>query len=349
MPFSSVKLSHTEMSPVARLSTKQVSRLALLFTGLALSASAHAQLSFVTPSSLSDNLANQGSPILVNRSGALLMYYVNHSNNTIYVDFGLGGSPNSTGLGVYTNILTDVGAAQLSNGQMLLSYINTSGQIAFALSNDGINFSAVSTPAYTSLGLPSGNSPNVGFTPALVSNNGTVYVATVNASNNEIYIATTTNGTSYTAVTPGTPPDSLPTISRPSLTVYSGNVWMGYTAGSQRYAVVGNIVAPSTFNAVSSYTWSNSNRVAGGQTYWAGVSIMGLGNVLYLFGQTTNSNQNLYSTYSSTPSTSTSWSPQAEVRSPVIQMRWTPSALFFSNAYLAYQNSANTNISFTHN
>jgi len=65
--------------------------------------------------------------------------------------------------------------------------------------------------------------------------------------------------------------------------------------------LVGNVLSPSSFNFVSSVAWSQSNRqISSGEKYWAGISIVGYGGVFYVFGQSTNSNQNLLYTYTNT-------------------------------------------------
>jgi len=350
--------SHSGNRNILGLSTR--SKLAVLFLATIASSTAHAQLSFNPGTKLNNpgsNVANQGSPALVNAPGGLYMYYVNHNSPyTVYLNVGLSQTDIiATNINTSNTILSDVGAAVVSStNQILLSYINTNNQVAFALSTGGTNFTPLTTqPSNQSLGLPAGDTPDPGFTPAMVSNNGTIYVITVAQQNEEMYLSTTTNGQTFTAVTPGVSPDGWAVVSRPSLTVFNGTVWVGAltVAGGVRMGLVGNVLSPSSFNFVSSVAWSQSNRqISSGEKYWAGISIVGYGGVFYVFGQSTNSNQNLLYTYTSTPSTPSSWAPQQEVtNNPNLAERWTPFAIVSGALYVAYQDNGDTQISFTYN
>lgn len=110
---------------------KHLSKIALLFIaavlfGAASSQQASAQtLNFTSPVQLVDNDANQGSPVAIVFNRQVVIYYVNHNNSTIYVDFGLSGNPQSTGIVVWSAEITDVGAAVL-NGKVLISYVSPS-------------------------------------------------------------------------------------------------------------------------------------------------------------------------------------------------------------------------------
>jgi hypothetical protein len=282
---------------------------------------------------------------MVDYAGNLNIYYVNHGSqpNYVYVDFGASERLYQTNLVADPAQINNVGAATLANGQLLLSYISSSG-VTFALSSNGISFNDVSVPN-ASLGLPPGVTPNIYNAPALVYDpyTATVYVATV-GTDSKIYMSSTTNGTSFTALTPGTPINGNTTVSQPSLTIYQSSPWVGFTTSSQRIAVVENILNPSATYQVSSYEWGNSNR----NGWYAGINILGYGGQLYIFGQSTAGNQNLLETYTSNPAGA--WSGQVSV-SPTMQIRWTPSVLWFNQGtvYLTYQGNSNTNIHFTFN
>jgi len=309
--------------------------------GTALSVPARAQINFNTPIQLVDNDANQGSPTLVEFNGSVALYYVNHSNNTIYVDIGLTGNPQSTGIVVNSAELTDVGAVVL-NGDVLISYVSSAGNVTFALSSNGVSFSSGVIPTGSSLGLPGGVSPNTAFIPAMVNDAGTVYVATVSAANNEIYMSKTTNGTTFTPLnSPTQPVDGNPTTSRPSMTLWQGNPWLAFTSGSSRVAIVGNVLVPSSFDQATLSSWGNSNR----NSNYAGICLLNYGNTdLYIFGQSTASSQQLLYTVNS----GGGWSTPAQVGN---QMRWTPTLILTSGqvVVLAYQDDGNTNISYRSN
>jgi hypothetical protein len=294
--------------------------------------SARAQITFGSPVQLVDNDANQGSPFIITFNSQLYMYYVNHTNNTIYVDRGLTGSPSSTGIVVYSPLLTDVGAAVL-NGKVLISYVAPDQNLEFALSSNGINFGPPVNPLNSSLGL--GNeAPNVGFVPALVSNGSTVYIATV-AADNLVYMSTTTDGNTFTPLNGGSV-SSITTISRPYLTIYEGNPWIGYV-DSSRHAVVGNATLNNAPEVGGNIGWENSHRGAD----YASIALLSYNGLLYVFGQDTASSQQLKYMYSNGGS---SWSPASFVGN---QMRWTPSlTILGSVVYLVYQDDANTNISY---
>jgi hypothetical protein len=309
--------------------------------GTVLSPQARAQISFGSAYRLVDNVANQGSPTIILFNSVLTMYYVNHSNNTIYVDSGLSGSPSSTGIVVDSGELTDVGAAVL-NGKVLLSYVSPSNDLEFALSTNGIKFGTAVNPTNSSLGLGS-QGPNTAFVPALVSNGTTAYVATVGA-NGSVYMASTTDGNTFTPlVGSGNSVSSNTTISRPSLTMYLGDPWVGFTSNTPgpRQAVVGDATGQDAEEVGGNVSWGNSNRSGN----YAGIALLSYNGILYVYGQDTASSQQLKYMYSNGGS---SWTAAADVGN---QMRWTPSlTLSTSNiVYLVYQDDADTNISYRFN
>jgi hypothetical protein len=295
---------------------------------------------FNSPTQLIDNDANQGSPTIVLFGGDLYLYYVNHSNNTIFVDVNITGNPQSTGIVVNSAELTDVGAAVI-NGTMLISYVGTNNNLEFATSTNGVNFNGGFTPSNQELGL--GNvGPNTAFIPALTSNGTTVYVATV-GTNGMVYMSSTTDGGTFTPLNgEGISVSSDATVSRPSLTIFNGNPWVAFTTnGVGRNAVVGNAVNGSVIPVQTNVSWGNSNRSGN----FAGVALFAFDGDLFVYGQDTASSQQLKSIVSSDGN---NWSLSTNTGN---QMRWTPSlAISSSNtAYLVYQDDGNTNISFRHN
>ena len=311
--------------------------IAALLVELIFSQPARAQISFGSATQLVDNVANQGSPTLIVFSNQLAMYYVNHSNNTIYVDFGLSGSPQSTGIVVYAGDVTDVGAAVL-NGQVLISYVAPNLDLEFALSTNGVNFGTPVTPVPSDLGLGS-ESPYTGFVPSLVSNGSTAYVATVGATTKSVYMASTTDGNTYAPLTGGSV-SSFTTISRPMLTMYQSNPWVGFVSTASRRAVVGNAMFSNAPEVGGNVGWENSHRNAD----YASIALLSDNGILYVYGQDTASSQQLKYMYSNGGS---SWTTPVFVGN---QMRWTPSlTLFGSTVYLVYQDDGNTNISYRHN
>ncbi len=323
--------------------------------------------------SLSDNVANAGSPTLIVFGGQVVMYYVNHQDGHIYVDFGFTGG-RSTNIQVPYNSsaygASDVSAAVLSNGKVLISYnpVNSSGSssIAFATSSDGVNFSNIVTPSTLSLGVPTLAGSPLAFPSALVTVGGTTYVAT--ATTPGVYISVTTNGQTYTpfnnSVSPIFPldPDNsgrTPYIGcKPSFTVFNGQPWLGYAelhynlgsfwnqlintgSWAQLVATVGNIITGSyTHIEGGAFIVGNNNRDGA----WAGASLVGYNGNLYLFYQSNSSSQNLNYRVSTDGGASFPYNYLAGG----VQQRWTPTAIVGPGnlLYVAYQNDGNTNISY---
>jgi hypothetical protein len=331
--------------------TTMLASLAIAFIAAIQSISAGAQDFYSPPTELIDKVVGFGSPTLVYFDGSVTAFYVNHGNapNQIYEDKGLTNNTINTSITPYTGGLIDVGAAVLANGNPIISYVNSSGNVSFAYSsNFGQTFTSV-VPSSTSLGLPSGVSPNPILVPALTNLNGVVYIATVSSANH-IYISTTTNGTSFTPYTAGVAATTYTTISRPSLTVHSNGIWLGFISNVSgvRAAIVGNVSIPSSFtpvgNGASTYGWSNSNTAG----YYAGISLSDVGGTLYLVGQYAGSQQYLEGTSNSNPPTS-AWSAQTILGSPALQEHWTPSLLTVedSDLFVIFQDDSNNNISYT--
>ncbi len=313
---------------------------AALFIGTALCHSAHAQIGFGGATQLVDNVANQGSPTLILFNNQLAMYYVNHSNNTIYVDFGLSGSPQSTGIAVNSAEITDVGAAAF-NGGVLISYVLPDEQLAFASSPNGVNSWSIATPSNTSLGLGDIAPDWEEGGSALLSNGATAYVAT-EGTNGLVYMSYTENGIDYTPLTNG-PVSTYTTVSRPSLAFYNAHPWIGFTTSSNRVAIVGDATTNDIGWNTGDVYWGNSNR--NGNFAGLALVVFPVGGKLYVFGQDTASSQELKYIYSSN---GTSWSAATDVGN---QMRWTPSLSYGPNGYfyLVYQDDGNTNISWRDN
>lgn len=309
-------------------------------------------INFNSPIQLSDNDANQGSPTVIVFNNQLVMYYVNHSNNTIYVDFGLIGYAYSTGISVWSAELTDVGAAVL-NGQVLISYTATDQNASFALSTNGLNFGPRVVPPPSSLGLGNQN-PDPAFVPALTSNGTTAYVATVGNSDRFVYTSYTTDGSNFNPlIGNGTPVSNAATaISRPSLTMFQGAPWVGYTTNcpllppqcyaNARVLVIGKAAMQGAYELLAPY-WGNNNRSGN----YAGIGLLSYNGYLYVFGQDIDSSQYLKYIYTNNPPYS-GWSGPYQ---PGNQMRWTPSLTVNPSnvVFLVYQDDANTNISYRHN
>jgi len=327
--------------------------IAALLIGTALCHPAHAQITFLGATQLVDNVANQGSPTLtLLLDQQLLMYYVNHSNNTIYVDFELSGKPESTGIVVNSQELTDVGAAPIDpgTGGILISYVLPNQQLAFAYSSNGVNFGAPVTPSNASLGLID-TTPDWQHVPALASVGASgypVYVATT-GTNGLVYMSYTLDGVHFTPLTSG-PVSTYTAVSRPSLTIYgyNGNPWVGFTTGSNRVAIVGDATTNDIGWDTGNVYWGNSNRngnYAGIALVSSGRGCVGNACTLYVFGQDTASSQQLKSIHSA--GGTSQWSAATDVGN---QMRWTPSLSYgvgnyFDTLYLVYPDDGNTNIS----
>jgi hypothetical protein len=295
---------------------------------------AHAQvINFTSPAQLVDNVANQGSPTIIYCGGQLAMYYVNHGNSTIYVDAGLTGNPQSTGITVYTGGITDVGAS-CSGSETLLFYITESQTPMHAASSGPNSFNdkyAIGTGSsgFNSLFVP---------TPANAPSGPTYFVLV--GTNNYVY--------SYSVI-PGESPvyservSPYPTESRPALALYNGAPYLGFlkAAGAPSVAYVGDIFTLN-FNEVSNIVWGNSNHSGG----YASLGLVQYGGYLYAFGQDYQSSQYLKYAYSSNGS---SWSGPTTMST---QMRWTPSLTVdtaSNQLYLVFQDDANTNISYQYN
>ena len=329
-----------------------------LLLGTALSQQASAQIiPFSPPIQLIDNDANQGSPTIIAFNNQLVMYYVNHSNNTIFVDFGLSGNPRSTGIAVWSAEITDVGAAVLfpcggfTCPTVLLSYVSPNQSATFATSTDGLNFGPGVTPSSFSLGVGNQN-VYTSLVPAVTSSasvNGraptTAIIASVGAADHLVYLSETADGQRFQEFyTTGQAVSNFTTTSRPSLAVWpaTNELLIGFTSNQPgtRVAVVGFADrGPGVPGPVrTDISWGNNNRSGN----FAGLGLVAFGNFFYVFGQDTASSQNLKYIYSSD---GTSWSGPVF---PGNQMRWTPSLGGFPEVIftLVYQDDGNTNISY---
>lgn len=351
------------MSSGRSLLRRHLAKIAQLFIvalllGTALSQQASAQIiSFTSPIQLIDNDANQGSPTIIAFNNQLVMYYVNHSNNTIYVDRGLTGNPQSTGIQVWSAEITDVGAAVLfpcgsfTCPTMLLSYVNPNQSATFATSTDGLNFGPGVTPSPSALGVGNQN-VYTSLVPAMTSsasfNNRAptaALIASVGATDHLVYMSTTNDGQSFSELYgTGQAVSNFTTTSRPSLAYWAatGEILIGFTSNQPgtRVAVVGPAdTGPGAPKVVrADISWGNNNRSGN----FAGLGLTSFGNVFYVFGQDTASSQNLKYIYTSD---GTSWSGPVN---PGNQMRWTPSLTGDPNVVftLVYQDDGNTNISY---
>ena len=159
-----------------------------------------------------------------------------------------------------------------------------------------------------------------------------------------VYMSSTTDGGTFTPLNGegiSVSPDA--TVSRPSLTIFNGNPWVAFTtnASGTRNAAVGNAVNGSVIAVQENVSWGNNNRSGN----FAGVALFAYNGDLYVYGQDTDSSQQLKSIVSADGNL---WSGSTNTGN---QMRWTPSLAISSTntAYLVYQDDGNTNISFRHN
>jgi hypothetical protein len=328
------------MSSVLDLFTKYMAKVGQLSMGAALIGAAfcqqgHAQnIGFGSPAQLGDNVANNGSPTIVWFRNQPTMYYVNHSNGLIYVDIGLTGNPQSTGLAAYTagGALCDVGAAVLNGNDLLITYVGTSGTPMAALTANGVNITSTAN-------INSTTGFNKIFAPTPVAVGSAVEIALV-GTGNLVYLYETFNGTTFGVINSGNPVSSDYTDSRPSLTMFNGQPYIAFTAESLRQALIGPAANPTS--ASPGVEWGNNNSSGG----YAGIALIAYNNVLYAYGQNTASSQNLIYIYST--SGGGSWSG---AEGTGIQMRWTPSLMVSPSniAYLVYQDDNNTNISHAQN
>ena len=320
--------------------------IAALLAGAIFPGPTHSQtINFGSAVQMVDNVVNNGSPTIIVFNNQLVMYYVNHSNATIYVDFGLSGNPSSTGIVVYNSGLTDVGVCVL-NGQVLLSYVYPTFNptyLALATSTDGVHFGTPLLQSYGAGGI--GNQyPDVAFTPALTSDGTTAYIATV-GNDHRVYMSYTTDGTTIQPlVGNGVSVSAYTTVSRPSLTMYNGAPWVGFTSNTpgpvEHEAIVGlanGTNAPEVGGAIS-WGYKNLNGSC------AGLALLSYNGILYAFAEDDTGSQWLKYIFSNG---GTSWSGLNWAGN---QMRWTPSlTVLGSTVYLAYQDPGNTNISYRHN
>jgi hypothetical protein len=326
--MSTIRVFRKHIAKVGQLAV------AALLIGSPLCFQAHAQtINFGSATKLADNVANQGSPTVIYCGGQLAMYYVNHGNSTIYVDAGLTGNFQSTGITVYTGGITDVGAS-CSGSETLLFYIDGALTPRYAYSsgpNSFHGFYAISTGSsgFNSLFVPTpANAPSGATYFVLVGNNNYIYSYSVIPGESAVYLR---------QVSP------YATESRPALTLYNGAVYLGFlkAAGAPSVAYVGDIFTLS-FYEVSNIEWGNSNHSGG----YASIGLVQYGAYLYAFGQDYQSSQHLKYAYSSNGS---SWSGPTTMST---QMRWTSSLTVdtaSNQLYLVYQDDGDTNISYQYN
>jgi hypothetical protein len=326
------------LQDASKLKSKPMPALLAFGCGLAMvSASAVASAQACIPFTSSNeytqtNLAGTASPFMwqyTNTSGALVSAaaYDDHNTNTLMV--GDLNAPHATGIGINTGGgLGDVTATYF-NGTNYLAFLSSSlGTMAITTSSDSINWSSP-----YALTISGAGGLNFLYTPVLQAYNGKIYVAYVQGSgqSERVYLGSSTDGHNWTQIGAVS---SIAPRSRPSMTVYSGNLWMGFTSqgvsgiSTAGAPYVGVVVSGSTFapNLLQQGgTWGNSNHSG----VFAGILILPVsvgGQKLYVIGQGTASSQNLYETGSA------SGNGMPAGTNCSIQLRYTPTG--FTNSGL---------------
>jgi hypothetical protein len=305
-----------------------------------------AQITWGSPAELSsDNDANQGSPFILNFNNNLYSYYVNHSNNQLYVDENLGVYQYNIGRTVGTQEITDVQAAEF-NGKVYLWYDDQYGGLTLLSSSDGLNFSTVTVQG--SYGFPAGVGGYQAVIPSLTVYNGKLWTAIV-GTDRKVYVASSSDGVTF-APPSSSPPTQQLSSSRPSLAVFNSNLYLGfvYSTGNG-VAYVGPLFSGSTYSpriAAVPGSWANSNR----DTNYAGIALQAYQGSLWVFGQSFSSNHYLYEMYT-TDGSNYSTPSAVKVNNNNVQLRWTPSAAVNGSGvlYLEFQGNGNTNIYYMNN
>lgn len=289
------------------------------------------------------NLASTASPFIWAAAPASFgAAYDDHNTNTLMV--GDLNNPTPTGIAINTSSgLGDVTATYL-NGVSYLAFLSPSLGMAITTSSNTLNWGSPH-----SFAVPGAGPLNALFTPALQAYNGKLYAAYVvgtlgTAQGAIIYLASSSDGVNWTQL--GSVNASVGTRSRPSLVVFNGNLFIGYTgSGAPSGAVgapyVGPVVEGSTFapNVIQQGGYfgnSNHNKA------YAGILLVpsGLnGATLYLLGQGTDSSQTLYAESSTTGNNFPAPSNCG------YQLRYTPTGTFYGGyTTINFQGDHNTNV-----
>jgi hypothetical protein len=288
-------------------------------------------------------LATTASPYIWSyTNGTSVGFGAAYDSNTHTLMVGDLNGPTPTGISIDdSNGLGDVTATYL-NGVHYLALLQ-SNQMRLTTSSDAIHWG--NPTVWTISGAGAFNNQ---FTPALQTYNGVLYAAYVVGSvpdNSFVYLASSSNGSSWTQLGQVS---SVRARSRPTLAVFNGHLFIGFTSSGHTGQTagapyVGVVVTGSTFapNVIQQGgTWGNSNTHGG---IYAGI-LLAPSNVsgtqqLYILGQGTSSSQNLYETNSSTGNNF----PQPINCS--IQLRYTPTGYYYGGfTTINFQGDHNTNV-----
>ena len=320
-------LSRSQISLVFRLA---LSSLLLAASSLVSSAQATTCLTGNGNRALTnDNLKPYASPFtFIDTGGHPDIVFDSQSTGTLTIDQGYSNTPVSTSIGIGLG-LGDVTAATSPTGGIIFSYLNTSGIFDLVKSTTG--YSSFGTPY--SFSVPGGPALAAYYTPYLLNYNSLLYAASV-ATNGYIYIARSTNGTTWTnlgQISYDT------TSSRPALGIFNGSLYLAYTNPSHQL-IFGSLIVNGAYSPnVKNYyaTFGNSNAAGA----YAGLALGVYGGTFYVFGQSSGSGDNLYEV--STTNGSTFSSPS----NCGAQLRWTPSVVAYGNSLdAAWYDDHNTNI-----
>jgi len=211
------------------------------------------------------------------------------------------------GDGVDDLIISAPNAAQLytvyghpwlaDNGSIKLADI--SGDNGFVIDGD-----LYSVPVDTEIYNTSDQSSTA---PALINNNGTLYLAYIGTgtNNTQIYFTTSqNNGQNWSS--PIELPSGMTTSSSPSLAFYNNTLYLAYVEGDKQLNI--------TYSTDNGQTWSSQYTL--GQSSAAGVSLTVYQNQLLAVFVAADSSSDILYVYSDNPQSSSSWSTDYRVANP---------------------------------
>jgi cyclophilin family peptidyl-prolyl cis-trans isomerase len=183
------------------------------------------------------------------------------------------------------------------NGSIKLADI--SGDNGFVIDGD-----LYSVPVETEIYNTSDQSSTA---PALINNNGTLYLAyTGTGTNNTQIYFTTSQNNGQTWSSPIELPSGMTTSSSPSLAFYNNTLYLAYVGENKQLNI--------TYSTDNGQTWSSQYTL--GQYSAAGVSLTVYQNQLLAFFVSTESSSDILYVYSDNPQSSGSWSTDYSVANP---------------------------------
>ena len=143
--------------------------------------------------------------------------------------------------------------------------------------------------------------------PALINNNGTLYLAYIGTgtNNTQIYFTTSQNN-GQTWSSPIELPSGMITSSSPSLAFYNNTLYLAYVGETQQLNI--------TYSTDNGQTWSSQYTIS--QSSSAGVSLTVYQNQLLAVFVAANSTSTIHYVYSDNPQSSSSWSTNYSVANP---------------------------------